>query len=58
MCYSRAWYEEAERKAREAKEREAQAKRGDTIRTLMSDAERQAQEAKAREGAKEPIPGK
>jgi hypothetical protein len=58
MCYSRAWYEEAERKARAAKEREAQAKRADTIRTLMSDAERQAQEAKAREGAKEPIPGK
>jgi hypothetical protein len=58
ICYSRAWYEETERKAREAKEREAQAKRADTVRTMMSEAERRAQEQKARESAKEPAPAK
>ena len=38
--------------------REAQAKRTDTVRTLMSQAERQAQEANARESAKAPAPVK
>jgi hypothetical protein len=59
MCYSRSWYEEAERKAREAKAREADEKRTQTVRDLMSEAEKEAEQARRREViAREAAPAK
>jgi hypothetical protein len=46
MCHSRYWEaEEAKRKQQEAKDREAHAKRSETIEGLRADAHKQAQKA-------------
>lgn len=59
MCYSRSWYEEAERKAREAKAREVGEKRTQAVRDLMSEAEKEAEQARRREAAaREAAPAK
>ena len=59
MCYSKSWYEEAERNAREVNAKGAEQKRAGTIRGLLSDAERHAEEAKARAASgNEPAPAK
>jgi hypothetical protein len=59
MCYSRAWYEESERDAREAKAREADEKRTQAVRDLMSEAEKEAEQARRREAAaREAAPAK
>jgi len=42
MCYSRYWIEEDERRQREAKAKETQAKRSETIKGMLTDAEKQA----------------
>jgi len=54
MCYSRYWIEEDERRQREAKAKETQAKRSETIKAMLTDAEKQAMQSdasKARESA-------
>jgi hypothetical protein len=51
MCYSRSWFDDAERKAREAAAKAAERKRSDTVRSLLSDAGKQAEAAKARAAA-------
>ena len=54
MCHSRYWIEEDERRQREAKAKETQAKRSETIKGMLTDAEKQAMQSdasKARESA-------
>ena len=49
MCYSRYWEaEEAKTTQQQAKDREAQAKRGDRVKDLFTEANKQAEE-RARE---------
>ena len=54
MCYSRYRMEEDERRQREVKAKETQAKRSETIKAMLTDAEKQAMQAdasKSRESA-------
>jgi hypothetical protein len=54
MCHSRYWIEEDERRQREAKAKEAEAKRSERIKAMLTDAEKQAMQSdasKARERA-------
>jgi len=54
MCHSRYWIEEDERRQREAKAKESQAQRSETIKAMLTDAEKQAMQSdasKARESA-------
>jgi len=54
MCHSRYWIEEDERRQREAKAKEAEATRSETIKGMLTDAEKQAMKSdasKARESA-------
>jgi len=54
MCYSKYWQTDDERRQREkAKTKEAEAKRAETVRTMLADAEKQvnAETIKVRESA-------
>ena len=53
MCYSKYWQTDDERRQREAKTKEAEAKRTETVRTMLADAEKQvnAETIKVRESA-------
>jgi hypothetical protein len=54
MCHSRYWIEEDERRQREAKAKESEAKRSERIKAMLTDAEKQAMQSdasKARESA-------
>jgi hypothetical protein len=42
MCYSRYWQTDDERRQRDAKAQEAEAKRRETVKTMLADAEKQA----------------
>jgi hypothetical protein len=53
MCYSKYWSADDERRQREAKTKEAEAKRAATVKTMLADAEKQvnAESIKVRESA-------
>jgi hypothetical protein len=54
MCYSKYWQTEDERRQREAKTKEAEAKRTETVRIMLADAEKQVRQpegSKLRENA-------
>ena len=54
MCYSKNWSADDERRQREVKAKDAEAKRAATVRTMLADAEeqvRQSEGSKPREKA-------